>query len=436
MKNFAIAGACFCFLSTATSVAEPPFDATRFWPQWRGPDATGVAPYGHPPTQWSETQNIRWKVEIPGSGSSTPIIWGDKVFVLTAVPVGEPVKTETDQKPKEPPTQVRQFSIFAISRQDGKVLWKRIAREEIPHQGKHDTSTWAPGSPVTDGEHVFAYFGSRGLYAFDMGGNLLWEKDLGNLTIRFDFGEGTSPALHEDRIIISSDHEGQSFIVVLDKRTGREIWRVNREENTSWATPIVVVHNGSRQIITSGTSRVRSYDFRTGDLIWQSSGMTFNTIPSPVAGDGMVFVTSGFRGNALLAIRLSDAKGDITDSSAIVWSYDRDTPYVPSPLLYGDAIYFLKSNSGVVSSFNAKTGKENYQMRLKEIPNVYASPVGAANRIYISGREGATVVLEHGPEFKILAVNSLDEGFDASPAVVDNEIYLRGQQYLYCISEN
>jgi outer membrane protein assembly factor BamB len=297
------------------------------------------------------------------------------------------------------------------------------------------TGTWASGSPVTDGEHVFAYFGSQGLYAFDMQGELLWEKDLGDMTILYGFGEGASPTLHGDRIIVSWDHEGQSFIVALDKRTGKEIWRVDRDEKSSWSTPIVVTQSGRKQVISSATKRVRSYDFHTGELVWESSGMTMNTIPSPVAAEGIVFVASGFRGNALLAISLADAKGDITDSDSIVWSHDRDTPYVPSPLLYEDTLYFLKHNTGLLSSFDAKTGEVNYQMRLRDVPNVYASPVGAANRVYVTGREGKTVVLQH-PEFSILAVNSLDDGFDASPAVVDGEIYLRGRKFLYCISQN
>lgn len=450
MKNFAAVFACLCLISAASLVAERPSDAARFWPQWRGPDATGVAPYADPPLEWSETKNIRWKVEIPGKGSATPIVWDDKVFILTAIPTGEPVEPKSSDLPqrrgrrrrgmgipRNMPTQVQQFSMFAINRHDGKVLWKRIVREELPHESKHTNGTWASGSPVTDGEIVFAYFGSWGLYCFDMEGKLLWEKDLGDMTIRLGFGEGSSPALHDDKIIISWDHQGQSFIVALDKRTGREIWRVNRDEMTSWATPIVVGHNGKKQIITSATNRVRSYDLENGELIWESGGMTLNTIPSPVAAEGMVFVTSGFRGNALLAIRLADARGDISDSNAIVWRHDQDTPYTPSPLLYGDTLYFLKRNSGVLSSFKAGTGQENYsRKRLKDVPNVFASPVGASNRVYITGRDGNMVVLEHGPEFKILAVNSLEDGFDASPALVDKDIYLRGRQYLYCISED
>ena len=438
MRNLAIAFVCFSLLSPIFS-AEPPSPPSEFWPQWRGPQATGVAPQGNPPVEWSETKNVRWKVEIPGSGSATPILWEDKVFVVTAVPTGDAAKPDPGQERRsepEPATQAHKFSVLALSRDSGKILWDRVVREEFPHEGKHTTGTWASGSPATDGEHVFAFFGSRGLYAIDMEGNVSWEKDLGDMEIRRGFGEGASPLLHEDRIIVNWDHQGQSFIVALDKKTGEEIWKVDRDEITAWTTPIVVEQGGRQQVIVSATGLVRSYDFQTGELIWQSPGMTLNAIPTPVAADGMVFLTSGFRGNSMLAVRLAEAQGDITDSKAVVWKHDRDTPYVPSPLLYGDTLYFLKRNSGIISSFNAKTGKVNYQMRLREVPNVYASPVGASNRIYIPGREGTTAVLEHGPEFKVLAVNALEEGFDASPAVAGDEIYLRGRQYLYCIAEN
>jgi outer membrane protein assembly factor BamB len=199
----------------------------------------------------------------------------------------------------------------------------------------------------------------------------------------------------------------------------------------------VVEHAGRAQVITSATSRVRSYDLATGALVWEASGMTANAIPTPVHEDGIVYLTSGFRGNALLAVKLADAKGDVTNTPAVLWRYDRDTPYVPSPLLYGGQLYFLKSNSGVLSVFEAKTGRKLYgEQRIEGVPNVYASPLGAGGRVYIAGRDGGVAVLQHGPEFKLLAVNQLDDGFDASPVAVDDELYLRGHKYLYRISAN
>ena len=254
---------------------------------------------------------------------------------------------------------------------------------------------------------------------------------------RRGFGEGSSPTLYGDTIVINWDHEGTSFIMALDTRTGEELWKVDRDEITSWATPIVVEQDGKPQVIANATNRTRGYDLATGEVIWECGGMTLNTIPSPVAANGMVYVTSGFRGNALQAIRLAEARGDITDSEAVVWQHDRDTPYVPSPLLYGDTLYFLKHNSSILSCFNSETGQAYYgRQRLQGITEIYASPVGASNRVYLAGRDGTTLVIKHGPTFEVLAQNVLDDGFDASPAIVDKEIYLRGRKYLYCIASD
>jgi outer membrane protein assembly factor BamB len=253
--------------------------------------------------------------------------------------------------------------------------------------------------------------------------------------MRQQFGEGSTPALHANHIVIVWDHQGQSFITALDKRTGKELWRTSREEIDTWATPLIVEHGGRRQVVVSGMNRLRSYDLETGDVVWHAQGLTMNAIPSPVTAEGMVFATSGFRGNNLKAIRLANAQGDITGTNAIAWTLDRDTPYVPSPLLYDGILYIIKSNSGILSAFDAKTGKPHFQLqRLDGVPNVFASPVGAAGRIYVPGREGTTLVIRHGQTFEVLAKNTLDDGFDASPAVVDNEIYLRGYKYLYSIA--
>jgi outer membrane protein assembly factor BamB len=334
------------------------------------------------------------------------------------------------------PEHVQQFTILALARADGRLLWKRVLREEQPHEGTHPTGTWASGSAVTDGEIVLAFFGSRGLYALDMNGKLIWEKDLGDMKVKLGFGEGSSPALARDRVFVQWDHEGESFLVALDKKTGRELWRQKREEATSWATPLVVEHGGSSQVVTSATSKVRAYDAAKGDLLWETPGMTQNAIPSPVHKDGLVILTSGFRGNALLAVKLGEAKGDISASPAIAWKLDRDTPYVPSPLLYGDELYILKGNNGLITCLDARTGERRYgPERLDGVPNVYASPLGAGGRIYIAGREGATAVVERGPAFKLLATNTLEDGFDASPLAVDGELYLRGRKHLYRISE-
>ena len=491
MRRMAIVIGCFCVISTLTWGVESSSDFEKYWPTWRGPNATGVAPEADPPIEWNEDKNVRWKILIPGKGYSTPIVWGGQVFVTTAIetdksvdpklieaaqqrqrnrfrrpgqrggfrPRGDagnsPPRGDGDGPPGRrgegvrgsegqrgsfmrgvQPTKIYHFDILAINCRDGRIVWQRTAHEAFPHEGTHNEGSWASNSLVTDGESVYAYFGSRGLYCYDMQGNPKWEKDFGDMTIKLGFGEGSSPVLYGEEIIVNWDHEGQSFIIALDKKTGEERWKVDRDEPTSWSTPIVVEHNGKPQVITSATNATRGYDLATGELIWECGGMTMNMIPSPVSADGMVYVTSGFRGNALQAIRLASAFGDITGKKAVVWEYDRDTPYTPSPLLYGDKLYFLKRNNGILSCFNASTGKAYYgPQRMEGIEgNVFASPVGAANRVYITGGNGATLVIKHGPQFEVLAQNVLDSGFTASPAIVGSEIYLRGYKYLYCIA--
>src|SRR5688572_24513332 len=423
----------------AISSAGADGEGEKYWPQWRGPYGTGISKYADPPVTWSDNKNIKWKIEIPGRGSATPVVWGDRLFLLTALPSGVPLTESHKPRGGVTPRVAHSYKVLAINRADGKVVWEQTAREEVPHEASHqDNGTWASSSAVTDGQHVIASFESRGLYCYDLNGVLVWQKDLGDKRMRNEFGEGSTPALHGNTLVVVWDHfiPGESFIVALDKHTGKEIWRAKRDEIDTWATPLIVEHDGGLQVIVSGMNRLRSYDLQTGAVVWETAGLTMNPIPSPVAGDGMVFATSGFRGNSLKAIRLAGAKGDITGTPNVVWTLDRDTPYVPSPLLYDGILYILKTNNGVLSAFEAKTGKPHYQLqRLAKAPNVFASPTGAAGRVYIPGRDGTTVVLRHGPTFEILAENTLADGFDASPAAVDRELYLRGYKYLYAIAQ-
>lgn len=414
-------------LAAMVSLPGASANGASYWPAWRGPHGTGVSTTAKPPLEWSESKNVRWKVEIPGRGASTPIVWGDRVYVLTAVPAD----------PAAGMKGVQTYNVMALNRKDGSIAWQHTARKEAPHEGTHNQfGTMASPSAVTDGEHIIASFESRGIYAYDMNGTPVWQIDLGDKQMRNEFGEGSTPALYKDKLFVVWDHQGQSFIVALDKRTGKEIWRKDREEIDSWATPLVVEHGGRAQVITSGMRGMRSYDAETGDIVWQGPGLTMNPIPSPVAADGMVYLMAGFRGNSLKAVSLAAAKGEVTEAPALVWSLDRDTPYVPSPLLYDGILYFLKGNTGVLTAVEAKTGKPHYSLqRLEATPNVFASPVGADGRVYVLGQQGTTTVFKHGPTYEQLAVNALDDRFDASPALVDGEIYLRGYRYLYCISQ-
>lgn len=440
MISKAVAGLLVSFFLVGNAAASD--DADRFWPQWRGPTANGVSPSGDPPIEWSETKNVRWKIALPGRGSSTPVLWGNRLYVTTAVPFGER-QASAAQRPRgrdwgPPPnpdaSRRHRFLVLAIDRSSGETIWGTTVKQELPHDGTHEFGNFATASAMTDGEHVWAFFGSRGLYCLDMEGRVLWEKDFGDMRTHMSFGEGASPVLHEGFLVVPWDHNGESFVIALNKITGEQVWKAERDETTSWSTPRVVEHNGAAQVVTNATNRVRSYDLATGKLLWESSGMTRNVIPMPVEANGIVYVMSGFRGNALQAIRLDGANGDISSSDAILWKMDRDTPYTASPLLYDGTLYFLKVNSHILSVVDAASGERHYQERLRDLNDVFSSPVGAADRVYVTGRQGTTVVLEAGPEFKILATNSLDDAFDASMVVVDGEIYLRGKN-LYRISE-
>ncbi len=445
-RAFLLSSACLSLVSAA----DAPGVASANWPQWRGPLHTGEAPRGNPPLEWAEGKNVRWKVEIPGLGKSTPVIWGDLVFVTSAAPTGKAAPAPTaEAAPAEPAAGGRrggppagekpvhlEFVVQAHNRADGKVAWRKVVKEQTPHEGTHKDGSFASGSALTDGERVYAFFGSRGLFALDLKGNLVWEKQLGTMQTRLSFGEGASPVLHGDRLVVNWDHEGQDFVVALDKKTGKELWRAERDEPTSWATPIVVTHGGKEQVIINATNRVKSYELATGKVLWEAAGMTQNVIPSPVHADGTVYLTSGFRGNALLAVRLAEAQGDITGKPAIAWSYNRDTPYVPSPLLYKGGLYFLKTNSAVLTRIDVATGQASFTQRLEGLSNVYASPVAVNGRVYVLSREGVMMVLDSGPELKVLATNTLGDGFDASPAIAGDEMYLRGQKYLYRISKD
>ncbi len=434
--------------ATVSPLAMAENASTDNWPEWRGPLGNGVAPNGNPPITWSEEKNVKWKIPIEGNGHSTPIIWGDLLFILTAVdPEGEEVQVEEEPEERDRSSRRRgrrgpqpenelEYKVLAINRHDGKIVWEKVASKELPHEGIHRTGSWASSSPVTDGEHLIAPFGSRGFYCYDFEGNLVWEKDLGDMIIKRGFGEGSSPALHGDTLIINWDHEDGSFIVALNKSTGEEIWRKSRDEATSWSTPRIVEVDGKPQVIVNATNLIRAYDIENGEVIWECAGMTQNVIPTPIVDMGHAYITSGFRGSALLAIALSEAKGDITGSKTVKWEIDRDTPYIPTPLLYDNHLYFTKGNDGILSCVDTSTGKALFgPERLEGIRDVYSSAVGAAGRIYLPGREGAVAVLEKGPELKSLAVNQLEDEFSASPAVVGDNLYLRGHKNLYCISE-
>jgi outer membrane protein assembly factor BamB len=411
------------------------------WPQWRGPLGTGAAPNADPPVEWSEAKNIRWKVALPGKGHSTPIIWGDRIFVTTAVPYGEELPPRHSRAPGThdgvPVTHRHEFVVLAVNRHDGKVLWQKAVHQKLPHEGGHYTGSLASNSAVTDGEHVFAFFGSHGLYCLDMNGEVKWRQQLGEMQTKHGHGESASPVLHGDLLFVNWDHDGPCFVAAFDKRTGQQRWKVDRDEETSWSSPIIIENDNQPLLIVAGTNRVRAYDPATGKVIWECGGLSSNIVATPVAGDGMLFAGSSYEKRAFLAIRLDGAKGDITGSDRIAWTRNRGTPYVPSPLLYEDSLYFLTHYQGILSRVEAATGLDKPgAIRLGRMGNIYASPVAGGGRVYVTDLDGKTIVVSHDDRPKVLAVNILDEEFAASAAIVGRELFLRGKTHLYCIADD
>ena len=428
---------CLAF-SSAGYTEEATATRDAHWPQWRGPRADGVTRNCDPPIEWSQSTNVKWKIPIPGEGSATPILWADKVFVVTAIETDRVATTppQADAEAKtEPPANFYQYVVLCFDCSSGQQLWRQVACEQVPHEGKHYTNTFASASPTTDGKRLYVSFGSRGIYCYDLDGQLLWTRDLGDMRTRYGWGEATSPVVRDDSVVINWDHEDQSFIEVLDAATGETKWKVDRDEPTSWATPLIVEHAGRTQVITNGTNRVRSYDLATGAVIWQCGGQSVNAIPSPILAGETVFCMSGYRSSAALAIPLA-ATGDITDTDRVIWHHKQGTPYVPSPIIVDDSIYFTGSNTGILTCLDIRTGEPIFErQRLPELKGVYASPVAANGRIYFTDRDGTTVVIQHGRELEVLAINKLAEPMDASPAIVGDQIFLRTASHLYCIQD-
>ena len=414
------------------------------WARWRGPSNTGVA-RGDVPMAWSDTKNIAWKATIPGRGFSSPVIWGEKIFLTTAVP-NEAAPPAAAQPPQGEGGRrggpgggagagvEHKFMLMCLNRNTGKVIWERVAKVAKPHEGYHrQYGSFASNTPITDGTHVFAFFGSRGIYCYDMNGKLIWEKPFPPMRMRLGFGEGVAPVLDGSSIYLKFDQEQDSYMVALDKRNGKELWRVTRPEISSWSEPLVVTYNGKKQVIVSASTKVRSYDSATGKVIWECGGLGSNVIPASVTTGGIVYVMSGHREPNLLAIKLG-REGDLTGTDAVLWTNNRGNSYTAAPVLHENRLYFV-TDTGMLTCLNAATGEAFYrQQRLPKPYNIKASPVGINGKLYIATEEGDVVVVKMGEKYEVLATNSLtDEMFVASPAVAGGSLYLRGQGTLYCI---
>ncbi len=415
-----------CLVVIAASELPGASDAVAHWPQWRGPFDNGVARTAAP-TEWSSGKNLAWKVAIPGLGNSSPIIWGDRIFVTTAVPAAALATGGGDMRGPRGGggTGVgieHRFVVLCLDRNSGKILWERTAKVAKPHEGYHFRyGSFASNSPVTDGRRVYAFFGSRGLFCYDMDGKLIWQKDFAPMRMRLGFGEGVAPVLDGNRIILNFDQQENSYIVVLDKRDGSEIWRAARNEESTWSQPLIVEQGGRPQAIVAATNKVRSYDAGTGKVIWECAGLGGNVIPAPVSAAGIVYVMSGFRNPNLMAIRLG-REGDLTGSDAVLWSNQRGNSYTPSPVLDDDKLYFVSDN-GLLTCLNSKTGAPYYiQQRLPKPYSFKSSPVAAGGKLYLATEDGDVVVVKMGEKYEVVATNKIaEEMFIASPAVADGQ---------------
>ena len=429
----------FIFIASAIVGAK-----TSNWPQWRGPDGRGVSEEKGLPAEWTSTRNVKWKTPISGRGHSSPIIWGKKIFLTTSVD-GETVPGRTpgvshkmsDGSDFVHPDAVgadlkHTFKVVCLDRVTGKILWERVAYEGPVHDSRHKKASFASSTPATDGKYVFAFFGSEGLYAYDFNGKLLWKQDLGKLGTA-SVGYGVSPILYKDLVIMQCDESGmKSFIAAFDKKTGKEVWRVARKVDVTWTSPVLVRAGNRMEIITAAAEAIIAYDPLTGKELWRHKGLESNAVPTPVVYNDLVVVTSGYPKKIALALK-AGGNGDVTGGKQLVWSYNKGTAYVPSPIAYGEYVYLMTGN-GSITALDAKTGKVFYEAaRVPKPATFMASPVAFEDKILLTSEEGDTYVLRAGPKHEVLGTNSLGEPVYASPAIAGGNIFIRGEKHLYAI---
>ena len=417
------------------------------WPQFRGPGALGTADNPDLPDRWSTKENVAWKIEVPGRGWSSPIVWGERVFLTTVVSDGE---VEPPKKGlyfggerREIPKATHRWLVLCLDLKSGRELWRREASLGTPRSPLHVKNTYASETPVTDGERVFAYFGNVGVFCYDFDGRKLWSTNWPALKTRNGWGSAASPALHKDRLFIVNDNDENAFVVALDARNGRELWRADRDEKSNWATPYVWQNQQRTELITPGTRKVRAYDL-DGKLLWEFGGMSSIVIPTPFSQFGLLYVCSGYVGDKtrpVFAIK-PGASGDIslkpgeTNNAFIAWYQPTAAPYNPSPLLYGDYFYVL-FDFGFLACHDARTGRQIYEKkRIRPEPTSFtASPWASNSRIFALSEDGDTFVFQAGPEFRLLHTNPLDEMCMATPAMAGDRLLIRTLTKLYCFSK-
>lgn len=446
ISNLLLAVSAVCLIATAFRPSTSEATPNTNWSQWRGPEGTGVSTETNAPAEWSNNKNIKWKTAIAGHGHSSPIVWGNKVFLTTdvegaTVPGNKAVEHKIEGQIFVHPDSVgadrkHNFKVLCVDRATGRLLWEQTAYTGAVFDDRHRKGSYAAPTPATDGNYVYAWFGGEGdgLYAYDMNGKLMWKTPVGKIA-SVGMGPGASPVLHDNVVLLQCDEdEGKnSFIVAIDKKTGKQVWKTSRQVQASWATPLVIQHGGRAEVITSGNEWIISYDAKTGKELWKMKGHGSNAIGTPLVGHGLVFVYAGFPVKKTFAIKLG-ATGDITGSANMVWQYDKGTAYVPSSILYGDYLY-LMSDRGILTCLDAKTGKVVYEGGRIPVPATFtASPIAVEGKLLLTSEDGDTYVVKAGPKHEVVATNSVGEPVYASPAIADGMIFIRGEKNLYGIS--
>ena len=422
------------------------------WPSFRGPNASGVADGQHLPDRWNGTtgENILWHTPIPGLAHSSPVVWGDRVFVTSAIsskpdatfkpgPYGDGDASDDRSRHK--------WMLYAIDRLTGSIVWERVAFEGEPGNKRHIKSTYASASPATDGRTVIAWFGSQGVYAFDMNGAPLWKVDLGRVDMgaydipSYEWGPASSPIIWNGLVLLQCDTQADSFVLALDAATGKTVWKTDRQELPSWGTPTVITTAGRAQLVTNAANYIRSYDARTGQELWRLGGSSKITAPTPIFADGLIIVASGRRPERPIFAVRPDARGDLslekdrTSSQAIAWSKTSRGPYMPTPLCY-DRIVYVLNNDGIFDAYDAETGEEIYRKRLEPVGSGFsASPIAADGRLYLSNEDGEMLVVAAGRDFRLISTNTMGELLMATPALSNGVMYVRSASSLFAIGK-
>jgi len=432
----------FLLLSTAAVQAQN-------WPSFRGPNASGVADGAKLPTSWDagNSRNILWKTAIPGLSHASPVIWGNRVFVITAI--SSDAKTSFNPKDRgiglASDDVKHTWRIYALDKQTGRVIWEKTAYEGVPRAKRHVKATQANSTPATDGRYVVALFGSEGLACYDLNGKLLWKQDLGVLNPGLwddpssSWGHASSPVIYRDLVIVQADGHKQSFIAAFNLKDGRQVWRVERGEITSWATPTINETKGRTELVANGGRYVRGYDPLTGKELWRfSDNNTEVKMQAPLVANGLIYITGGYPpGRAMYAFK-NGAVGDISlkagqeTNEFIAWRTSKGSPYTPTPIIYEDLLYTCADN-GVFSAYDAKTGAVVYQERLPS--SFSASPVAADGKLYLASQDGEVFVVKAGRKYELLATNPMGQALMATPAISDGVLIVRSENYIYAIGQ-